>query len=226
MIQTKYKKVLVGKRGKNNILYVENSTPGKTFYGEDTFKSNGKEYREMDPRRSKLGAAIVKQIKEIGITDGSVVLYLGASHGYTPSFVSDLVGQNGFVFALDFAPTVVRDLVFLAEARKNLAPLLGDANHPEEYVKKVIKADIVYQDIAQKNQAEIFLKNIKAYLKPNGFGLLAVKARSIDITKRPGAVFDEVKQKLEKDRDLLIVDYKTLDPYEKDHCMFVVKRKM
>ena len=77
-------------------------------------------------------------------------------------------------------------------------------------------------DVAQKNQAEIFLKNCNMFLKSGGFGLLAVKSRSIDITKRPKQIFQQVRTKLEK--EITIVDYKILDPFERDHCMYVVKK--
>jgi fibrillarin-like pre-rRNA processing protein len=77
-------------------------------------------------------------------------------------------------------------------------------------------------DVAQRNQAEIFIKNCNMFLKKNGFGLLAVKSRSVDITKKPRQVYQEVRKKLE--RELTVVDYRVLDPFEKDHCMFVVKK--
>ena len=41
--------------------------------------------------------------------------------------------------------------------------------------------------------------------------------------KKPKAIFAEVRQKLEK--GLIIIDYRTLEPYELDHCMFICKRK-
>jgi fibrillarin-like pre-rRNA processing protein len=210
-------------KGRKIKLYTPNLTPGQRFFDEDIEKSGGTEYRHFDSRRSKLAAAIQKEISQIGIKEGDCVLYLGASHGYTPSFVSDIIGEKGFIFALDFAPRVVRDLVFLSEKRKNIAPILGDANRPETYASRVINVDIVYQDVAQRNQAEIFLRNCDMFLKSGGFGLLAVKSRSVDITKNPKQVYMEVRQMLEK--KITIVDYRTLDPFEKDHCMFVVKNK-
>jgi len=83
--------------------------------------------------------------------------------------------------------------------------------------------DVVYQDIAQKNQIEIFIKNIDLFLKDGGYALLAVKARSIDVAKNPKIIFKEVKKELE--RDLIIIDNRVLDPFQKDHCMFVCKKK-
>ena len=51
---------------------------------------------------------------------------------------------------------------------------------------------------------------------------MAVKARSIDVTKNPKQIFKEAKEKLEK--ELTIIDYRELEPFQKDHCMFVCKK--
>jgi len=210
----------IKEKGRN--IYTKNQVPGKIVYDEKLIKIEGKEYREWNPRRSKLAAAIIKGIKEIGIKKNSVVLYLGASYGTTVSHVSDMLTE-GFVFALDFAPRTTRDLVFLAEERNNIAPMMYDANQPQEYKDKLPKeVDIVYMDIAQRNQAEIFIKNCDLFLKKQGYGLLAVKARSIDVTGNPQKIFQKVKQELQ--RKYRVIDSKVLDPFEKDHIMFVVQK--
>lgn len=204
----------------------ENLTPGITFFDEDTWKEQGKEYRTLDPRRSKLGAAIAKGLQQHGILEGKKMLYLGASHGYTPSFVSDMLGPSGFMICLDFAPRVVRDLVFICEVRENMAPLLGDAKNPESYADKIPeKVDLIFQDIAQRDQVGIFLKNCDSFLKEGGIGLLAVKARSVDVTKRPFEIFKGIKKIFDNHKGYVIVDYRELDPFEKDHAFFVVKKK-
>ncbi len=141
---------------------------------------DGIEYREWDKERSKLCAAISKGCTNIGIRKGDTILYLGAATGTTVSHVSDIAGDEGFVFAVDFSSRVVRDLVYLSEKRKNIAPILADAKKPLDFAYRVSAADIVYQDIAQPNQDEIFLKNCDLFLKKGGFSLLAVKSRSID----------------------------------------------
>jgi len=203
-------------------LFTKNLTPGKTVYTERLKRENGVEYRSWDQKKSKLAAGILKGLSQIGIRPGSVVLYLGAASGTTSSHVSDIVGKDGFVFALDFAPRVMRDLIFVCQDRKNMAPIYADANKPEQYDDLVSGVDIIFQDIAQKNQTEIFLKNCKEFLKKGGFGLLAIKARSIDITKKPKEIYKIVRKQLEQ--KITVVDYKELDPFEKDHCMFVVKK--
>ncbi|MBW3000029.1 fibrillarin-like rRNA/tRNA 2'-O-methyltransferase [Candidatus Woesearchaeota archaeon] len=204
-------------------LFTKNLIPGSSFFGEKLTKQGKEEFREWEPSRSKLAAALAKKISQIGIRPNYKVLYLGASHGYTVSFVSDIVGKQGFVFALDFAPRTTRDLVFLCQERSNIAALLADAFQPQTYYHQVMQVDAVFQDIAQRNQVEIFLKNCKVFLKKEGFGTLVIKSRSIDIAKKPKQVFKEAKQQLEK--EIIIVDYRELGPFQKDHCIFVCKKK-
>jgi fibrillarin-like pre-rRNA processing protein len=211
----------VYEEGKN--LYTKSLAPGIKVYGETIIREGKVEYREWDPRRSKLAATIAKGSPNVGIRKGDIVLYLGAASGTTVSHVSDIVGKEGFVFALDFAPRVVRELVRLAEQRPNIAPILADANKPESYAAKIIQPDVIFQDIAQKNQVEIFLKNCKAFLKKDGYALLSVKSRSIDVTKKPRDVFKLVQYQLEQ--EITIFDYKELQPFEKDHCMFICKKR-
>jgi fibrillarin-like pre-rRNA processing protein len=212
-------------RKNKRLIYTKNLTPSKSFFGEELVREGGTEYRSWDVSRSKLGAAIKKGASQTGIKDKDLVLYLGASHGFTPSYVSDIVGKEGFVFCIDNAPRVVRDLVFVCEERINMAPILADANHPEEYKELVTKqVDVVYQDIAQRNQVEIFLKNCNAFLKKGGFGLLAIKARSVDVSKWPKEIFKEVRRQLEQS-SMVMVDYRELEPFERDHAFFVCKKK-
>ncbi len=204
-------------------LYTINLVSGQTVYGEKLIEENCIEYREWDAYKSKLAACILKGSQNIGIRKNDVVLYLGAASGTTASHVSDIVGNEGFIFAVDISPRVMRDLVFLCYKRKNIAPVLADANKINELKGRICAVDVIYQDVAQKNQVEIFLKNSDLFLKNDGYALLAVKARSIYVTRQPKQIFKEVKEKLEK--NLTIIDYRELEPFQKDHCMFICKKK-
>ncbi|MBI2656824.1 fibrillarin-like rRNA/tRNA 2'-O-methyltransferase [Candidatus Woesearchaeota archaeon] len=215
--------VYESQEGRRKQLYTVNIAPGQSVYSEKLVQQNGAEYREWDAFKSKLAASILNGSPNIGIRKNDVVLYLGSASGTTVSHVSDIVGNNGFVFAVDIAPRVMRDLIFLCYQRKNIAPVLADANKIEELKERVCSVDVLYQDVAQKNQVEIFLKNADLFLKNDGYALLAAKARSIDVTKNPKQIFKEVKEKLEK--DLTIIDYRELEPFQKDHCMFICKKK-
>lgn len=179
-------------------------------------------YRLWNPITSKLSAAIHKRLKQTFLKANDTVLYLGASTGTTVSHVSDIVGEKGFVFAVEIAPTVCRELVFLAEERQNIAPILADANQPQLYADKITLVDWMYQDIAQKNQVEIFMKNLR-FVKNNGYAFLIIKARSIDVTKEPKQIFNEVREQLQQYTEIL--QELNLAPYKKDHYLFVCRKK-
>ncbi|MBW2986881.1 fibrillarin-like rRNA/tRNA 2'-O-methyltransferase [Candidatus Woesearchaeota archaeon] len=221
--ETKFRDVFELKKGRKKLLLTKNLAKGISVYGEKLITDNDVEYRIWKPEHSKLAASIAKGIRQINLKPGFVVLYLGASTGTTVSHVSDIVGKGGFIFALDSAPRVVRELVFVCEQRPNIAPILADANQPDTYKDKLMKVDWLYQDISQKNQVDIFLKNVDAFLKPDHFALLAVKARSIDVTQEPSVLFEQVRKQLEK--HVIIADKILLNPYQKDHCLFVCKKK-
>jgi len=204
-------------------LFTLNLTPGKRVYGEKLFTQDNLEYREWDASKSKLASAILKGSPNIGIRKDDFVLYLGAASGTTVSHVSDIIGSNGLVFAVDISPRVMRDLIFLSYERENIVPILADSNKIDDLKKKISGVDVIYQDVAQKNQVEIFLKNVNLFLREKGYALLAVKSRSIDVTKKPLQIYREVKAILEK--EMTIIDYRELDPFQKDHCMFICKKK-
>jgi len=206
---------------KKKRLATVNLVPGTKVYGEKTFWYEGKEFRIWDPKRSKLAAAILKGLKDVPIKRNSNVLYLGAASGTTISHISDIV-TDGFVWGVEIAPRVFRDLIFVAEKRKNLIPVLADANTADYDEYKVPKVDVIYQDIAQPNQAEILIKNARRYLKKNGYALFAVKSRSIDVTKKPKLVFKEVEEKIQP--FFKILDKVRLEPYEKDHAFYLLAK--
>ena len=77
-------------------------------------------------------------------------------------------------------------------------PILADANRPEQYRHIVENVDVVYQDIAQKNQTQIFKKNIEMFLQKNGYGIIMVKARGIDTAANPKEVYKKVIEDLKE----------------------------
>ena len=102
----------------------------------------------------------------------------------------------------------------MSEKRNNIAPFIESANHPEKY-DEIPKVDVVYQDIAQRDQVGIFLKNYDKFLKKDGFGLLCIKARSIDVTKDPKQILKLFEQAgLPIDEDYLVtIDNVYNDPH-------------
>jgi len=204
------------------VLATKNLVPGKTVYDEKLIKYEGVEYRTWSPYRSKLAAAILNGLKHVPINEGFKVLYLGIASGTTASHISDIIGKKGIIYGIEFSQRPIRDLLKVAEIRKNIAPLLKDARLPHEYSYIAESVDLIYEDIAQPFQSEILIKNVRMFLKNSGEALIAIKARSIDVTKPPEQVFEEQKKVIE-DEGLKVVEEVRLDPYSKDHIMFRIK---
>jgi fibrillarin-like pre-rRNA processing protein len=192
-------------------------------YDEDLLKIHGDEYRRWDPYRSKLAGAILKgEIDPDVIKAGDKVLYLGASTGTTASHVSDIVGGEGLVVGVEMSARVGREfLEKVAKARGNVIPFISDARETERF-GEFGKMDVVYCDIAQRDQTEIAVANAKRHLKEGGRLLLIVKARSIDQLKDAKLVFKEEAQKL-RDAGFVVERVIDLRPFDKDHALVSAK---
>lgn len=206
----------------NDSLLTVNPNPGVRVYGEKLIEWGGREYRVWDPRRSKLAAAIHNGLRGFSLKSGCRVLYLGASAGTTASHISDIV-TDGRVYCVEFSPRMMRELLEVCSARMNMLPLLEDASRPRDYLRMVEAADLVYCDIAQPDQTRLFAENMEYFLKGDGYGLIMIKARSIDVTRSPRKIFREEVRKL-RDSDFQVMDQVGLNPYEKDHMAVLVKR--
>ena len=202
-----------------NHLATKNLTPGHKVYGEKLVEVEGKEYRIWEQRRSKLGAAILNGMSTFPFEENSKVLYLGASSGTTPSHISDIC-SDGTVWCVEFSPRMMRSLVELTRTRKNMIPILDDATKPQNYMHLLEKVDVLYSDVAQPKQSELFMNNMKLYLKSEGIGIIMIKARSIDVTKSPKKIFKEEESKL-KISGFRVLEKINLEPYEKDHMAIV-----
>lgn len=213
------KKIFPGVYRIGRIIATENSTPGFRVYDERLVKLKGVEYREWDPFRSKLAAGVLNGITELPVTLNSRVLYLGASSGTTASHVADITGE--LVYCVEYAKRMMRELLFVCERKKNMIPMLGDANLPASYARNMGVVDVVYQDVAQKNQTEIFMKNMD-YFKAKA-GMLAIKARSIDCIAPPKKVFKREVAKLKEKYS--VIDVVKLEPFDKDHVLVNVRLK-
>jgi len=108
----------------------------------------------------------------------------------------------------------------VCKARENMVPILDDATKPKNYMNLLQKVDVIYSDVAQPSQSELFMYNTCLYLKGDGIGILMLKARSIDVTKAPNKIFKEEESKL-KTRGFRVIEKVKLEPYEKDHMAFV-----
>ena len=208
----------------SNRLATRNLAPGHAVYGERLIKHGDFEYRLWDPYRSKLAASVLKGLEIVPIEPDRKVLYLGAASGTTPSHVSDIVGEKGYVYCVEFAQRSIRELVENVVAfRRNMSPILADARLPDRYSMLVSKVDVIYCDVAQPEQAKILADNADVFLVSNGWAMLAVKSQSIDVTKEPSDVYKQETNVLRK-RGFRIEQVVYLEPYDKAHAMILAQR--
>lgn len=201
-------------------LFTVNRNPGTKVYGETLSSADGLEYRAWDPFRSKLAAFLLKGAPADVLGRPRTVLYLGAAHGTTVSHLSDLWPQ-ATIFAIEKSATSFAPLLALARKRPGLVPILADAQLPERYQADVGPVDLLYQDVAQRNQAGIFVENARASLAPGGRGVLMLKVRSVTQQRPTAAVVREARQALAAAH--LAVVYETpLTPFSRDHVALAV----
>lgn len=211
-------------RGLQDTLLTLNLLPGDSVYNEKRItveeENEKKEYRAWNPFRSKLAAAVMGGIGEIHMKRGSRVLYLGAASGTTVSHVSDLIGPEGIVYAVEFSHRSGRDLLSVAQKRTNIVPIIEDARLPQRYRMIVGMVDVIFSDVAQPDQARILALNAQQYLKDEGHYIISIKANCIDSTASPEAVVASEIEKLRNDK-LKPLESLTLEPYERDHTVIV-----
>ena len=206
----------------DNQIATVNLTPGVQVYQEKLLDYEDKQFRLWNPRRSKLAAAIINGLSIFPFKEDSTVLYLGASAGTTPSHISDIC-TKGRIYCVEFSATMMREFLDVSKNRRNLLALLEDATHPSDYQALVESVDIIYSDVAQATQTKLFLDNFKLFAREDTIGIIMIKARSIDVTKKPSVIFKEEKRKLEEG-GLRILEEIKLDPYEKDHIAFICEK--
>jgi fibrillarin-like pre-rRNA processing protein len=203
-------------------LYTVNLEPGTRVYGETLRTVSGVEYRLWDPFRSKLAAFLLAGAPESVLPAVRRCLYLGAAHGTTVSHLSDL-WPDAAIFAVEKSPSSFAPLLALARRRPNLLPLLTDAQLPERYRADVGEVDFLYQDVAQRDQAGIFVQNVEACLAPKGRAILMLKARSVTQRRSPSAIVRETRERLGR-AGLRIDAEAPLAPFSRDHVALGLRR--
>jgi len=211
-------------KGKDDSLVTKNMVPGESVYGEKRLSAEAGEgeekveYRVWNPFRSKLGAGIVGGIGSMPIKPGSKVLYLGGASGTTVSHVSDMIGPEGVVYAVEFSHRSGRDLTTMAKRRPNVVPIVEDARQPQRYRMLIGMVDVIFSDVAQPDQARIVTHNASFFLKNNGWVVISIKANCVDSTAAPEVVFASEVDKLRKD-GCKPKEQLTLEPYHRDHAL-------
>jgi fibrillarin-like pre-rRNA processing protein len=200
-------------------LFTINLRPGESVYGERRVERGGVEYRSWDPFRSKLAALLTRGPVPPPPKRVRTVLYLGASHGTTASHVSDL-WPDASIFVVEKSPTSFAPLLSLARRRSNLLPLLADAQLPERYRADVGLADLLYQDVAQRNQTAIFVENARTCLAPEGTGVLMLKIRSVTQRLPSAHVVRSARSELEAG-GLSLRGEVPLAPFSREHVALI-----
>ncbi|HEV2166899.1 MAG TPA: fibrillarin-like rRNA/tRNA 2'-O-methyltransferase [Thermoplasmata archaeon] len=188
-----------------------------SVYGERVVEGAPGTLRRWDPNRSKLGAAIAKGWTEPLPQRGERWLYLGAASGTTASHFADLAGPGGAVYAVEKSLRPFGRLLQLSERYPNLAPVLADARHWEEYIGIVPPVDGVYVDIAQPDQVAIALESARRFLKPSGALLVALKTSSMGREAGPRAHLDRAVEAIES--SFRVEEALPLEPFHRKHYL-------
>ena len=220
-------------------LATKNLVKGNQCYNERLVQLNGEEYRIWKHYRSKLAAGIIHGLEILPIIEKSRILYLGASQGITVSHVSDMIGTEGIIYAVEHSHETAKKLQEeVTSKRKNIKPIIMDAAKPSQYQIIDRKVDVVYVDLDQPNEMEIAILNCKMYLQVGGYLLLMVKTRLVDqyqgkkfiINDKSELVntIEEINTKKYTTMDSLKVNFEilqqiNLDDYFKEYSMIVAK---
>ena len=206
-------------------LWSRNADKGVSLRGERLRREGKKEWRQWNPRTSKLASGLLKAEKSGLLPDvGSTCLYLGAGHGTTISHLHDhLCGSNnkfgGQIIAVDLSTRCIRSLVLLSKSRPGILPLLTDCRELKSlspFLSK--KVSWIFQDVSQAGQVHIFIKACNKYLEDGGTGLLSLKSASERNTK---VAFDEAQKAL-IEGGFKIVERIDLAGWEDKHVLFHV----
>lgn len=201
-------------------LYTVNATPGVRVYGETLRTVAGIEYRQWDPFRSKLAAWLLRGAPARTLNGVRSALYLGGAHGTTVSHLSDLWPEAS-LFVVEKSPTSFPRLLALARRRSNVLPILADAQLPERYRADVGSVDFLYQDVAQRNQTQIFIENARACLAPGRSGVLMLKVRSV--TQRgPSAAIVRAARDAIRSEGASVRSETTIAPFSREHVALLV----
>ncbi len=168
-------------------LWSQNAVKGTSVRGERLKLDGRNEWRQWNPRSSKLGAGLLRAREDTaGLLPpvGSTCLYLGAGHGTTISHLHDHVcgldnHQNGTIIAVDISSRCIRDIIRLSASRPGIFPVLGDARETNSITPFLnSKVPWLFQDVSQTSQVEIFISLCEKFLSPEGTGILSLKAAS------------------------------------------------
>ena len=193
-------------------LATKNLVKGNQCYNERLVQLNGEEYRIWKHYRSKLAAGIVHGLEILPIIEKSRILYLGVSQGITASHVSDMIGPEGIIYAVEHSHETAKKLQEeVTSKRKNIKPIIMDAVKPSQYQIIDRKVDVVYVDLDQPNEMEIAMLNCKMYLQVGGYLLLMVKTRLVDQYQGKKFIINDKSELVNTIEEINAKKYTTMD---------------
>jgi fibrillarin-like rRNA methylase len=110
--------------------------------------------------------------------------------------------------------------------RPGLIPVLGDARKPtviSPYLRD--KVDWIHQDISVAEQTKSFLIISDIFLKPNGIGLLSLKAASERwMEGGDDSRFKEAEEMINLSESVTLLENIDISHFESQHRIFVIKK--
>ena len=169
-----------------------------------------------NPYHSKLSAYLMAGGKNWPFKKNSKILYLGSAEGNTISYLSEICLTNN-ITAVEISAVAMAELLVLAKIKENIIPCLEDAHFPEKYRIQANNPEIIYQDIAQNDQVDIFIRNCN-YFKPK-CAFLMLKTQSISGKNK--TIFEDTKKKLsEIFKNVEIIN---INKWAKGHCAYYME---
>ncbi len=169
---------------------------------------------------SNLESASVGNSSELML--GEWVLAIGNSLGLGVTPAEGIVRSLGASVTISPGQTL-HDLIGTSAPRINLIPILADARDPVSYTNMVTEVDIIYQDVAQRGQAEIAIRNAELFLKKGGLLVLIIKSRSIDSVKNTDEVsHNEIRNLGELFK---VTGTLNLEPFHSDHAVVLAQKQ-
>jgi len=206
-------------------LWSRNAVKGTSLRGERLTRDGRKEWRQWNPRTSKLGSALLKASESGLLPDpGSTCLYLGSGHGTTISHLHDhlCASKNhleGTIVAVDISPRCIRDIIRLSNTRPGILPVLADCRQTE-YIAPFLSAKVpwLFQDVSQSGQVEMFIEVCHRFLAAGGTGLLSLKSAS---ERETDGAFEKAEDAL-VEAGFTLVERIDLAGWEYQHVLFHV----
>ncbi len=214
---------------KNNIIWTtydnslrlttKNLVKGFKFKNEKLIYRDQNELRLWKPYRSKLAAGIINGLEIIPLSEDSRILYFGIKNGITLNHMSDIVGQNGKIFAI--SEQIDYSLKNLSKIKENIILLEQDKSKNFERLITE-KVDLLFVDLPETNYSEIII-NFKKFLHDSGFLIFIFRTKDARVKNKNSEnkldLFDELNSNFQ------IIQIINLTDFFKEFSMVLAKNK-